>query len=201
LYSEKLIEDFTEKNRGFYTDRVLSQLKMSDLFINSNNLPNFVNNPLNPDMNLMNNFSQNLGYNNIDNRNFPRQLNLQYNNNNIAFQPEPNLANNNILFSNFESSKKNNIEFNNHPFKSSNDILNKDIKNPSQNKIQMKPFVTNSTVSSVNNINNNNEKNSKKDFLNKARRRSIKNNKIVFVHSLNGAARKIVNDPKVSINN
>ena len=40
----------------------------------------------------------------------------------------------------------------------------------------------------------------KKEFLNKVRRRSIKNNKIVFVHSLNGAARKVANEAKVNNN-
>ena len=148
----------------------------------------------------MNNFSQNIVFNNIENKNFPRKMNIQYYNTNNIFglQHEPNLNNNNnTLFPNYDTTKKNNIEFSNHPFKSTNDI-SKDYKNPSKNKIQIRPFITNSTVPSKNN-GNNLEKNPNKDFLNKARRRSIKNNKIVFVHSLKGAARKIVNDLKVYI--
>jgi len=206
LYSERLIEDFAEKNRGQYSDRSLKDIKMSDLFINGNNLPTFFTTQ-NSEMNLMNNFSSGLGFNNFDSsKSFSRPLSMPYNNlNHISMQNDSTTFNNNVVFSNnngnFDNVKKIGFEVNNqsNTLKPSNDFLIKDFKNLTQNKIQIKPFVTNSTVSSNNQQTNfnNNDSRVKKEFLNKVRRRSIKNNKIVFVHSLNGAARKVSNEAKV----
>ena len=163
-----------------------------------------------PEMNLMNNFSWGLGINNLDtSKAFSRPLNMPYNNiNHVSMQNDSTSFNNNVLFpnnkyNNFENVKKIGSEVTNqaNPLKSTtNDFLVKDFKNPNMNKIHMKPFVTNSTVSNNNqqgNFNSNNRKEDK-EFLNKVRRRSIKNNKIVFVHSLNGAVRKVANEAKVN---
>ncbi len=182
---------------------------MSDLFINGGNLPTFLC-AQNPEMNVMNSFSTGLGFNNFENtKSFLRPLNLPYNAlNNVSMQNDSSSFNNNFVFSNntnnnFENVKKIGFEVTNHanPLKSSaNDFLGKDFKNPNPNKIHIKPFVTNSTVSSNNQnaiFNSNNDRKVKKEFLNKIRRRSIKNNKIVFVHSLNGTARKLANEAKV----
>lgn len=191
---------------------------MSDLLINGSNLPMFFASQ-NPEMNLMNNFSSGLGFNSFDNNNsnkaFPRQVNLPYNNtiNHVSMQNDSNnnfnnnavFSHNNVNHNNFDNEKKIGFEVINQAnlFKSSaNDFLGKDFKNPNQTKIHMKPFVTNSTVGSNNNNNNHgnangNNRRTNKEFLNKIRRRSIKNNKIVFVHSLNGAARKVANEAKV----
>jgi hypothetical protein len=205
LYSERLIEDFTEKNRGLYSDRSLKEIKMSDLFINGSNFPTFLNTQ-NPEMNLMNNFSSSFGFNNFDNNKaFSRpQLNMPYNTiNQVSMQSDSTNFNNNVVFpnnNNFDHIKKIGLEGNLvNPIRSSNDSLAKDFKNPHQNKIHMKPFVTNSTVSSSNHHGNLNSNDSRtnKEFLNKVRRRSIKNNKIVFVHSLNGITRKVANEAKV----
>lgn len=179
---------------------------MSDLFINGTNLPTFFNTHP-PEMNLMNNFSTGLGFNNFDNNKaFSRPLNMPYNTmNHISMQNESTSFNNNVVFSqnnsNFDNVKKIGFDAITQPnsFKPSNDFPGKDFKNPGQNKIHMKPFVTNSTVSTNAQQGNlsSNDSRMKKEFLNKVRRRSIKNNKIVFVHSLNGAARKVANEAKV----
>ena len=63
------------------------------------------------------------------------------------------------------------------------------------NKILTRPFVTNVIPIS----NSKNEINNNKDFLNKIRRRSIKNNKIVFCHAQKSVARKFVTEVKVKI--
>ena len=61
------------------------------------------------------------------------------------------------------------------------------------NRILTKPFVTN--VIPLNG--NKNDPNNNPDFLNKIRRRSIKNNKIVFCHSQKNNTRKFINGIKV----
>lgn len=163
--------------------------------------------PENSEMNLMNNFPSSFGFNNFEsNKTFSRpQLNMPYNTiNHIAMQNDSNTFNNNVAFpkNNFDSMKRIGLEPNQSTsIKSSNDILVKDFKHPTQNKIHMKPFVTNSTVSANNQHGNmnSNDRRMNKEFLNKIRRRSIKNNKIVFVHSLNGAARKVANEAKVKL--
>jgi len=172
---------------------------MSDLFINSNNLP-FIFNPQNQDANLMNNFSNGLAFNTFENKNFCRPLNMPFNTiNQVSMYQEPKLLTNNIIIQNNNNNiKKNNFEVISTSNKLNNDLINKDFKNPNQNKIHIKPFVTNSTLhSNGQNANNHTSTKGNKEFLNKIRRRSIKNNKIVFVHSLNGAARKVVNEAKV----
>ena len=198
LYSEKLIEEFTEKNRGIYTDRILIQLKMSDLFINSNNsFPNFPGNNLTSDIihTNNNNISCGLPFNNILNNKFPgKQLNSQ-NNNNIQNFNETNISNNN--FQNYETIHKKFQHENSGLVKTTSDIFTANFKNPTNSKISNKLFVTNSTSQNNIKLTNNSKDDRNNEFITKMRRRSIKNNKIVFVHSVNPAARKMSNDQKV----
>ena len=176
MYSEKLLEDFNEKNQGVYSDKILSQLKMSDLFINNiSPVPNFFSNNSNIDLNLINNISSV----------FQKPMDLQFTNtlgmnkSNMDFSKNKNTA------------RKFNTE-NPNMNKNSGESLNKETKIINLNKIH-KPFVTNS----CNTANNSNDR-MDREFISKMRRRSIKNNKIVFVHSANAAAaRKIANEAKV----
>ena len=187
MYSEKLLEDFNEKNQGVYSDKILSQLKMSDLFINNiSPVPNFFSNTSNIDLNLINNISSGFPFNQGESNNvFQKPMDLQFTNtlgmnkSNMDFSKNKNTA------------RKFNTE-NPNMNKNSGESLNKETKIINLNKIH-KPFVTNS----CNTANNSNDR-MDREFISKMRRRSIKNNKIVFVHSANAAAaRKIANEAKV----
>lgn len=197
LYSEKLIEEFTEKNRGIYTDRILIQLKMSDLFINSNNnFPNFPGNNLQSDIIQLNNNNISYGFpfNNIENNKFPaKQLNIQYNN--TQNYNETNISNNN--FQSYVTIPKKFQPENSGLLKTTSDIFPTDFKNPTITKISNKLFVTNTTSHNNIKLTSNSKDAKNNEFITKMRRRSIKNNKIVFVHTVNPAARKMSNDQKV----
>lgn len=192
LYSEKLSEEFKEKNRGLYTDKNLSQLKITDLFIqNFNNQSNFLTQPFKE--NNFNNFNNNgTGFSaNNDSGNFFNTQNLH----------PVNLSQNSKImegnsFGNsggYQSEETKKIVFENKLHNNINNEVSHQFK--PHNKIISRPFVTNVIPMS----NNKNDSTNNKDFLNKIRRRSIKNNKIVFCHAQKSAARKFVTEVKVKI--
>ena len=167
---------------------------MSDLFIyNTNNQPNFIS-MQNPENNLSNSINNGNGFNE-ETKNFHKNQNLHHINLNAINSNVESNSFGNMSYPTFEQTKKISFETINMS-KPNNENITRDFKNPSQNKINPRPFVTNvtppfSTISKS----ANDEKN--KDFINKMRRRSIKNNKIVFVHTANSAARKLVTEVKV----
>lgn len=187
---------------------------MSNLFINSNSniLPTFPATSIST-QNIMTNISNGLGFSNIENNNLTRPLNLNFNSmNQISPVYETNYLNTSS-FSKFENIKKNNLEIpinsnnitsinktnkNNQDNPKINDGI-KEFKGPHLHKILSRPFVTNTAAMGNSNTKASNSNSKKKEFLNKIRRRSIKNNKIVFVHSANAAARKLANEAIVKI--
>ena len=164
-------------------------MKITDLFIqNFNNQSNFLTQA--NEKNNINNFSNNgngfsASSNNNDTGGFFNTQNLH----------PVNLSQNSFGNSGpqggyqFEENKRvggeNKINNN-----STNEVLSNQFK--PNNKILSRPFVTN-----VIPISNNKDLTNNKDFLNKIRRRSIKNNKIVFCHAQKSAARKFVTEVKV----
>lgn len=188
----------------------MSQIKLNDLFLNSNNnnplnFSGLVNNQNNP---IINNISSVNCYNNDTNENFAKPSNVNFNpiNNKTSLYNNP-VTLSNPSFGNFDTVlRQNNFETRcnsimnssiNKSTISNDESFNKEFKNPNPNKIQGRPFVTNTAIPV--NCNSGSSANDSKDndFLNKMRRRSIKNNKIVFVHSTKAAARVVANEAKV----
>ena len=165
LYSEKLLKEFSKKNSS-----PCENLKLSDLF-----KPGVIQNlGFNSSLmnqcdyaSLFNNFNQN-PLNTLESF---KNLSRSFNNINLAFSNVNNYFN------------EQGVNYN--PIKTESSSVSINSGNNKKN-VKLQSNIFNST--STRNLN------LKKDFVSKIRRRSIKNNKIVFVHSLSAAAKKAASE-------